>query len=257
MLGLRDLQAAFAAHLKGEDRSDLADVVVSDTISAAARLRVHRHHVAQSLAEALAATFPTVHALVGEGFFRTMAMEFVVENLPVQPVLAEYGEGFPVFVSGYGPAAALAYLADMARLDWALNLAFHAPLEARLAAPDLAGLPAEQLFELKVPLAAGSTLVRSPWPIDRIWHAAQPGATLGTVSLEEGPASVVVLRRADDAAFASLTGAEAAFLEALGGGASLGGASEVALAVEPAFDPAKTLARLLALQAFAALQHKY
>ena len=255
MLGLRDLQAAFAAHLKGEDRSDLADAVVGDTISAPARLRVHRHHVAQSLAEALAATFPTVQAIVGEAFFRTMAMEFVAANLPVQPVLAEYGEGFPAFVSDYEPAAALAYLADMARLDWVLNRAFHAPLEERLSAPDLAVLSAERLFGLKVPLAAGSTLVRSHYPIDRIWHASQPGATVGTVSLEEGPASVVVLRRADDAAFASLTRAEAAFLEALGEGASLGGASEVALAVEPAFDPAKTLARLLALQAFAALQH--
>ncbi|WP_428681392.1 putative DNA-binding domain-containing protein [Reyranella sp.] len=255
MLGLRDLQAAFAAHLKGEEGSGLADAVVGDTISAPARLRVHRHHVAQSLAEALAATFPTVQAIVGKAFFRTMAIEFVVENLPVQPVLAEFGEGFPAFVSDYGPAAALAYLADMARLDWALNLAFHAPLVDRLAAPDLAGLSAERLFELKVTLAAGSTLVSSRYPIDRIWHASQPGATVGTVSLEEGPASVVVLRRAYDAAFASLARAEATFLEALGGGASLGGAAEIALAVEPAFDPAKTLARLLALQAFAALQH--
>src|SRR3990167_6672541 len=66
MLALRDLQAAFAAHLKGEDRPDLVEVVVGDTISAAARLRIHRHHVRQSLAGALAATFPTVQAIVGE-----------------------------------------------------------------------------------------------------------------------------------------------------------------------------------------------
>jgi len=47
------------------------------------------------------------------------------------------------------PAAALPYLADMAKLDWALNLAFHTPLEGRLTASDLAHLSAERLFDLR------------------------------------------------------------------------------------------------------------
>jgi hypothetical protein len=256
MPALRDLQAAFAAHLKGEDRPDLADPVVGDTISAAARLRIHRHHVRQSLVGALAATFPTVQAIVGEAFFRTLAEGFVLRELPSQPVLAEYGEGFPAFVSVYGPAATLPYLADMAQLDWALNLAFHAPQEDRLTASGLAELPAERLFDLKPALAAGSTLLRSPYPIDRIWHASQPGATIGTVSLEEGRASVVVLRRPDDAAFASLDAAEEVFLAALVEGASLGEAAEAAVCADPAVDPSRILARLLALEAFAALQYE-
>lgn len=254
MLALRDLQTAFAAHLKGEDWPDLADTVVGDTISATARLRIHRHHVGQSLVGALAATFPTVQAIVGEAFFRTMAEGFVVRELPAQPVLAEYGAGFPAFVSGYRPAAALPYLADMAKLDWALNLAFHAPQEDRLTASSLADLP-EHLFDLKPALAAGSTVLRSPYPIDRIWHASQPGATVGTVSLEEGPASVLVLRRPDDAAFASVDAAEQAFLAALDEGSSLGEAAQAAVFVEPAADPSRIFARLLALEAFAALQH--
>jgi hypothetical protein len=255
MLALRDLQAAFAAHLSGEDRPGLAAAVVGDTISGAARLRIHRHHVRRSLVEALASTFPTVQAIVGEAFFRTMAEGFILRELPVQPVLAEYGASFPVFVSYYGPAATLPYLADMAKLDWALNLAFHAPLGDRLAAAGLADLSAERLFDLKPALATGSTLLRSPYPIDRIWHASQPGATAGAVSLEEGPAAVLVLRRPDDAAFASLEPSETAFVAALAGGASLGEAAEAALSAEPDFDPSTAFARLLSLQAFAALQY--
>lgn len=255
MPGLRDLQAAFAAYLEGQDGTGLADGVMGDTVSAEARLRIHRHHVHQSLAGALATTFPTVHAIVGEVFFETMAADFVVENLPDQPVLAEYGAGFPAHVSGYGPAAALPYLADMARLDWALNLAYHAPMEARLAASDLAGRSAGRLFDLQLALATGSALIRSAWPIGRIWHAAQPGAPSGTVSLEEGAASLLVLRRPDDAAFASLDPGEAGFVAALAQGASLGEASEAAFSVEPAFDPSKAFARLLSLEAFAAMQH--
>jgi len=254
MLTLRDLQAAFAAHLRGEDRPGLADAVVGDTTAAASRLRIHRHHIKRSLGEALASTFPTVQALVGEAFFRTMAEGFVRRELPRQPVLAEYGEGFPAYVSGYGPAAALPYLGDMAALDWALNLAFHAPLEDRLTAASLADLSAERLFDLSPVLATGSTLLRSPYPIDRIWQASQPGTSIGSVSLEDGPASVLVLRRPDDAAFVSLDPAEGVFVTALVDGSSLGQAAEAAVSSEPSFDPSKTLARLLALEAFAASQ---
>ncbi|WP_296327382.1 DNA-binding domain-containing protein [Reyranella sp.] len=256
MLGLRDLQAAFAAHLEGEDRPSLADAVMGDTISAAARLRIHRHHVAESLATALAATYSTVQAIVGEDFFRGMAKAFAATDLPRQPVLAEYGGAFPAFVARYGPAASLPYLADMARLDWALNLAFHAPWRDRLSVSDLADLPSEGLLASRVSLAAGSTLVRSAYPIDRIWEASRPGAAAGRVSLDEGPASVIVLRRSGDAAFARLCPAETAFVEALADGKTLEEGAHAAFAVEPAFDLSTTFARLLALQAFAALQHE-
>ena len=255
MLALRDLQAAFSAHLKGEDRPDLAAAVIGDTISAAARLRIHRHHVTESLAAALAATFPTVKALVGKEFFQAMARAFIAHEQPLQPVLAEYGAGFPDFMVSYGPVLSLPYLADMARLDWALNLAFHAPVGDRLAAPDLAGLPPERLLGLRLALAAGSNVVQSPYPIDRIWHASQPGASAQTVGWEEGAAAVMVLRRTDDAAFVTLTIAEAALVMMLSDGGTLEEGTEAAFSVEPTFDLSTTFARLLALQAFAALQH--
>ena len=92
-LALRDLQAAFAAHLLGGDSADLAEVlaaeVLGDAIPAAARLRVYRHHVFESLGSALAATFPTVQALVGTDFFRGLARAFVGQSPPDQPVLPE------------------------------------------------------------------------------------------------------------------------------------------------------------------------
>ena len=139
-LALRDLQAAFAAHVIGGDRADLVAAVVGDTIPAAARLRVYRHHVFESLGAALAATFPTVQALVGTDFFRGLARASSVTRLPAQPVLAEYGADFPAFIAGYEAARDLPYLADVARLDWALNLAFHAPLGGRLKAEDLSAV---------------------------------------------------------------------------------------------------------------------
>ena len=253
-LALPDLQAAFAAHVAGDDRTDLVAAVVGDTIPSEARLRVYRHHISHSLSAALAATFPTVQALVGEEFFRSLAQGFVAETLPAQPVLAEYCAGFPAFVAAQEPAHDLPYLADIARLDWALNVAFHSPEGRRLAAADLAGIAAEQLPSVSIALPEGASLIHSRYPIDRIWQASQPGASADTVDLGAGRADLLVLRRANDAAFIVLDAGEAAFVAALAEGASLESAAERALNVEPSFDLSAAFARLLTLEAFAALQ---
>jgi hypothetical protein len=250
-LALPDLQAAFAAHLAGADRLDLAAEVLGDAIPGAARLRVYRHHVLESLGAALAATFPTVQALVGADFFRSLARSFVDQSPPRQPVLAEYGEDFPAFVAAYEPARSLPYLADVARLDWALNAAFHAPASGRLAASDLAALPADRLPSLRLALARGTVLVSSAHPLDRIWAATQPGAPDGTVDLDAGGAHLLVLRRPDDAAFIVLSAAEAWFVGGIALGKSL---EEAAGMVEGEFDLVAGFARVLNLGAFAALQ---
>jgi len=253
-LALRDLQAAFAAHVMGADSANLVVAVVGDAIPAAARLRVYRHHVFESLGAALAATFPTVQALVGTDFFRGLARTFIGHALPVQPVLTEYGADFPAFIGGYEAARDLPYLADVARLDWALNLAFHAPPGGRLKAENLAAVPVERLPSMSIALAPGSVLVSSRYPLDRIWETSQSGVASGTVDLNSAASHLLVLRRPDDAAFVGLSAGEAAFVAALAEGMSLEGAAEAAFQADPAFDLSTSFARLLALGAFAALQ---
>jgi hypothetical protein len=253
-LALPDLQAALTDHIAGHDRAELLASVVGDSIPAAARLRIHRNHVFRSLEAALSATFPTVHTLVGDEFFRGMARTFVASDLPVQPVLSEYGAAFPRFVESYAPASGLPYLADIARLDWALNVAFHSPAEPRLSSADLSSIPVEQLPAKSVSLAPGSAVLQSIYPIDRIWAAAQPGASSETVDLESGGARLLVLRRPDDAGFVSLSEGEASFLEALAAGRTLEEAAGLALAADAVFDLSPTFACLLHVQAFAAVQ---
>jgi hypothetical protein len=253
-LALHDLQAAFAAHIAGEDSNALVAAVVGDAIPAAARLRVYRHHVFHSLASALSATFPTVQALVGNEFFRGMARAFVASDLPTQPVLSEYGADFAAFVQDYAPANELPYLADMARLDWALNAAFHSPPEPRLAVADLAEIPVEQLPGKSIVLAPGAGVIRSTYPIDCIWRAAQPGAPSETVDLDGGGATLLAMRRPDDAGFVVLGEGEASFLEALAAGRTLEQAAAAALTADAAFDLSSAFSRFLALGVFAALQ---
>lgn len=183
-----------------------------------------------------------------------MARRFVEADLPRHPVLAEYGGDFPAFIDAYAPARDLVYLGDVARLDWALNTAFHAPTAGRLGATDLADVPVEQLPSMVLALAAGTTLVRSAHPIDRIWAISQPGAADATVDLRAGGVRLLVLRRPDDAGFVALGEGEAAFVLAVAAGHALEAAAGAAFAADADFDVAAAFARLLGIGAFAALQ---
>ena len=123
---LRDTQAAFAAHLSGRDRPELVAAIGGDSRTALQRLQLHRHHVTRSVGTALAATFPTVAAVVGQEFLGLLARDFMVGTALGDPVLSRHGEHFPQFVAAKQDTLGLPYLADVARLDWALNVAFHA-----------------------------------------------------------------------------------------------------------------------------------
>src|SRR4029450_4652977 len=198
---LRDTQAAFAAHLAGHERADLGSEIAGDSRTVVARLQLHRHHLTRSLGGALAATFPTVATLVGQAFSGLLARDFMAGTAVGDPVLSRYGEYFPQFVAAKQDMHGLPYLADVARLDWALNVAFHAGLEPRLSATDLAGWSQDALLRLSVRLPTGSSLIESAYPLDLIWQASQPSSSDDKVDLAAGPACLMIFRRSEDAAF--------------------------------------------------------
>ena len=245
---LRDIQVAFAAHLAGHDQHALVSAVVGGHFAARRRLQIHRRHFQLTLEAALASTFPTVAALVGATFFRRFVQGFVAGAPPADPVLSRYGDSFCQFIAEREADHGLPYLADVARLDWALNVAFHAPLEPRLSATDLVVWPQDSLSKLSVRLPAGSSLIESAYPLDLIWQASQPGTSVDQVDLAAGPACLVVFRRCEDAAFAVLTPAEAAFIEGLSRGDHLAAAAQHGSRVAEGFDLAATFGRMLGLR---------
>lgn len=248
---LRDTQAAFADHLAGHERRDLLAAIDGDPGTAARRLQLHRNQIRVSLVAALAATFPTVEALVGQEFFALLARQFVAETSLDNPVLSAYGMRFDRFISDRQELHGLTYLADVARLDWALNEAFHAPGEAPLTAADLTALPVVRLAELPIRLLVGSSLIESDYPLDLIWQASLPGTLVESVDLAASLARLLVFRRSDDAAFAALSSGEAAFVKGLFRRKGLATAARYAACVDRDFDLVTTFGRMLRLGSLA------
>ncbi len=237
MTALRELQRGFRAALLGADPGPAAAVVLDDGLTAEARLGIYRHHVLTTLTAALQAAFPVVCRLVDERFFGYAADRYIRIDPPSGPCLFEYGESFPAFLAGFPPCHELPYLADVARLEWAVHRAPGAFEHHPITAEALRAVAPERAGDLTLSLDPSCTLVASRWPIDRIWRANQPEATEAvTVDLNAGGAMLEVRRRGDDVVVRSLEPATFMFREALSRGRRLAEAVEAALAHDAAFD---------------------
>lgn len=250
VLTLGALQSEFrTALLEGTDRAPvgaLGDEILADGLSAESRLALYRHHVLTTLAAVLKDAYPVVARLVGEGFFAYTADGFVRAHPPEAPCLFEYGAGFPAFLDAFPPCQHLLYLPDVARLEWAMHAGVHAEDSPAIDPEALRAIPPDTLGRVRLRLDSSLALVSSPWPIDLIWRANQPGADPeATVDLEAGGARIEVRRLGDDVVWRTLSPAVHAFRAALAGARTLEQAADAALAIEPDFDLAGALAALL------------
>jgi hypothetical protein len=236
MPSLRELQTAFREALILDDERGIRAQILPDGLDAAARVAVYRHHVLASLATTLAATYPVVCRLVDRRFFGWLADNYVRQHPPSGPCLFEYGGDFAAFIERFPACAALPWLADVARLEWAMNAALHAP-DARPLAPDrLAAMSPETLAQLVVELDPSVTLLSSSWPVDGIWRANQHGAEPVPVDLDAGPVRLEIRRRGDDVVFRALPAGAFAFRRTLAEQAPLEQAVKAAVAADLSFD---------------------
>jgi hypothetical protein len=241
MTRLRELQRDVRAALLSSDEATVTGVR-EDGLGSAARLGIYRHHILATLTAALAATFPVVCRLVDERFFGYAADRYIRLEPPSGPCLFEYGGTFPAFLAEFPPCQSLPYLADVARLEWAMHRAVHAPDAAPLAADALRSVSPERVCNLVFSLDPSLSLLASPWPIHRIWRANQPASEDVTVDLRAGGATLEVRRLGDEVVFRALGPGPFSFRRTLGEGMSLGAATEQAVRADPGFDLSAVLA---------------
>lgn len=246
MRTLPELQADFASAVLREDARAVAGLIVADGLTPAARVQVYWNHVFSSLTETLETTYPVVCRLVDRRFFGFAADRFIRSHPPAGPCLFEYGATLPDFLTSFPPCAGHPYLADVARLEWAMNTALHAEDAAPVAPAMLATVPADDVGRLSLRLDPSAAWLRSPWPVDRIWRANQAGADPdASVDLAVGGVMLEIRRQDDVVSLRRLESAEFAFRAALGQGSTLEMAAAAALAGDAAFDLTTALRALL------------
>ena len=187
------------------------------------RLDVYRNNVMSSLVEALADTFPVVHAVLGEDTFGAVAATHVRAHPPASPVLALYGAAFAASLADVEALATQPWLPDLARLEFARVRAFHAADAAALPADTLASFlkHAAGLPGLVLRLHPGVQVLSSAWAVVSLW-AAHQGPACRQVSALEQAESALVLRADDEAVVIPVAPATARWVSLLLQGRPLG-----------------------------------
>ena len=139
---LLELQMRLRRAVLGGDTAEIVAAIQGDGLDPAARVGIYRHHAFATLGDALQSTFPVVCRLVDKRFFAYAAHEYLREHPPHSRCLVEYGADFADFLAGFAPCEKLRYLADVARFEWALNIAATVREATSLQAEALAAVPA-------------------------------------------------------------------------------------------------------------------
>ena len=247
MSSLLELQRNFrGALLAGTDAA--SSTVIGGTLDATARVRIYRNNMLGNLTGALRLTFPAVARLVGADFFAGAAAQFIPATPPESADLYEYGAAFPAFLAAFEPAQGIAYLADVARLEWAVSRALHTPSVPALTASALLDVPEWRQADLRFTPHPSLSLLALAHPAKAIWEAVlnedAQARTAGLTAIDITAAGDVlaVLRGSDGLTLLTLSPIACGLACALTDGRSLADALDLV----PAEDAAPLLGGFIA-----------
>jgi hypothetical protein len=190
MPALLELQRALRAQMLGTTHGPQHE---SDELVA-----IYRNTVRGTLLNALRLSYPAVQRIVGADFFEAALHPFMDEHAPRSAYLNDYGGELAAFLATFEPARSLPYLADVARLEWAVNRALHAHEGSGLDLQRLAALDEAARAQVRLRVHPGVSLLRLQFPADAIWRAVldQDAAAMAAIDLSSGPVYLLIERAA-------------------------------------------------------------
>lgn len=233
-----DFVAAFDAGLKGAALPP--GLTATDEVER--RFAVYRNNVAHSLTEALAKRFPVIRRLVGEAFFTAMGRLYAESHRPKSPVLLAWGDSFPAFLAGFPPLAGYPYMADVARIEYARGVAFHAA-DARAAPPER--FVGADPSTLRLRLHPSVQVLRLDHPAVSIWQHNQPGASPEGLTLGGAEIALVLRDTAFNVPVHAIREGDAVMIDQMRLGAPLTTAAEMAQWADPDHDSQPLILRLM------------
>lgn len=242
MLPLPELQRRLGSVLTGHE----AELPVrGNGLSVTERLQVYRNNMRINLTEALRSVYPVCERLVGEEFFAVAAGSYMEAHPSQSGDIQDYGGAFPRFLAGYGPAASVPYLGDVAELEWrrleASRAMPHTPLDTTALARVDRGLHPGLRFRL----APAVGVFRSSYPALTIWEYCQAASPEVGLDIDRPGECVLIARSRLDVYMRRLSPGEYAFLQRLSCGETFEVACREALEAESGFDVAHVFVELV------------
>jgi hypothetical protein len=230
---LKALQAAFGRSVRSKlaDDADLDALAgAEDSIAFSERVDVYRNNAWHTFRTALERTYAVTQRRVGADFFRQLARDYRGQHPSQHGDLHWIGESFPAWLADRMAGTDYEWLADLARLEWACEIAVAAARRDPVGLDSLGRFDADVLSDLALVLQPSLQLVASPFPIWSVWQANQHEAAAAPVDLDAGAEHCVVACVADRVAVYRLDQADHRLLQHLCDGQSLAAATDAAAA---------------------------
>jgi hypothetical protein len=162
---LRDMQHAFAAAMR--------DASATCAVQPGANLAIYRNNAELQFRNALGISFPVLLRRVGDDYFRQLAFHYRQHFPSRSGDLHWVGQNFADFLALHLRGSEYAWLADLARLDWAREMVSVTDLRPALGVDSLARFKPDDLEHLQFKLQPELHLQCSEFPVLSIWRANQ------------------------------------------------------------------------------------
>lgn len=207
-------------------------------------LSVYQQAYRARLISALRDNHEVLHRALGDDEFEALALAYLHAQPPRHASLRWWGDGLADFmaslpVAGEASGGCQAQeqgqvlphpaLVDLARMDWALRMAFDAAESEALAGEDLCALPPEAWPGLHFRLRPGVQLLNLDWAVGPAWRQLRREVEAGPLAPPEWhPHVCLVWRPLQETRWRSLAPLEGRLLQSLRAGCSFGDLCEVA-----------------------------
>ncbi len=142
---LRALQKDVLQHVRAFDGASLSQVlphvVSTEKVAAEDRLAIYANGYRLRLIEALAGEFTLLQRVAGDALFNRLCRAFIDAHPSPFPNIRWYGGKLADFLASTAPFARRPVLAEIARFEWAIGLAFDATDAPLLPFEEVAALP--------------------------------------------------------------------------------------------------------------------
>lgn len=217
---LLETQRRFLAALYDDSAPGPADQIAGNGLEPAARMRIYRHSCEAIQGDALHTSYPAVLALVGEAFFEQTVRGYRVACRSHSGNLQSFGSNFAEYLEGVPSLLALAYLPDVARLEWLRQRAALAGESADCPSAPVASNFDPARADLVVKLHPSARLLASRHAVLSIWrYAMHP--TAARLALPAAGERVIVWREDGQVTIAALDPASFACIASLARGDTL------------------------------------
>ncbi len=194
-------------------------------MSAAERLEVYANAYFFRIHDALKEEYPALAGAVGDAAFNDLIALYLLDFPSRHPSLAHAGARVARFLAEQGRAKPFRdrfpWAADVARLEWAIQVAFDAPDARPLRLDDMARIPPEDWADLGLALHPTVELLELAWPVCALRRASDAGQPV-VPPPDPAPEHVLVWRQDERVSYRVLDDLEASALATVARGARFG-----------------------------------